>query len=456
VRRPAAAALLIGAGALSGPARAQPVIDRELDAYRLNVRSETHIRLYERSLLPGPAGAIVRSHRLLPIYEYASLRADDLDLPWRQDSLDVELRAWGNTTLGELEADRRIDGDLQTASVRYRQDLSWVRIGRQHFAGGAARYARFDGAAAGIGSELGLGAEAYGGLLVLPRWSANGYHQLGSAADTLLRNPEAVPEPDRADHWLAGGRISYASDWLDAGLSFHEQHERLGLTRRNLGADASFDGWDPVSFGGSAILDLDATDLADAHVWAEASPLPRLDVSVHYEHAQPALFLSRQSVLSVFSTDRYDELGVLAGYRAGARWRLEGGGFGQAFSDGRHGGRGELSARVSVDRADNTVLRVAYVRVAEPNNGYHSIRDSLRQRLQSDLVATAEAYVYLYDDPILGQSSSLVGAGTLEWWLEPQLSVLGGASLAHSPYALADAQAIVRVVYDFWREGAPR
>jgi hypothetical protein len=424
-------------------AAAQPAPDRGSDALHVSAESETHLRLFQRALLPGAAGAIVRSHTLLPVTEYVSLRA-------RDGELDAELRAWGTATLGELEAERRLDGDLQTASVRYGSGASWIRLGRQQFAGGAARYSRFDGAAAAVGTDAGVGLEAYGGFVVLPRWSADTYHQLGSAAD-LRRNPDALPEPSRSDHWLAGGRLSYAGERFGAGLSVHEQHEREGLARRNLGADATAE-LSPVRLGGSAIVDVDATDLAEARAWAEATPLEPLDVGLELEHVEPALLLSRQSVLAVFSTDRYDELGARAAWRASRSIGLEAAGFGQAFSDGSTGARGELSARAALDRGERTVVRVAYSRVLAPDNGYHALRDALRRELTRDLVGTAEAWVYLYDDSILGHRSSIVGAATLQWWFLPQASVLWGASLARSPHAAADAQTQVRLSWSLARE----
>lgn len=446
------------------PAFAQePTRDKATgDRYSVAVRSETYLQLYERALLPGPAGAVVTDEHVAPIHQYISLRAIDLDAPWREDSLSVELSGWGGVTVGDLTGFRspeatvghRVDGDLQAANVKYTHDGVWLRLGRQHYAGGAARYARFDGLSAGGQLDMGLGLEAYGGLAVLPRWSQRpGYHHLGSPSDTLLRDPEAIEQPDRVGHWLAGGRIYYHSTNVDGGASFHEAHENSGLAHRNVGVDARVTPFDEALLGGIAILDLDSTRLADARAWGEIALFDPLDVGVEYLHAEPALFLSRQSVLSVFSTDAYDEAGGRLRYRPKDWLHLEGSGFVQLYSEDT-GVRGEVAARLTPNDWRTTAFRIGYTRVQAPENGYHSLRNTLRQGITDDVAATAEAYLYFYDEAILERDSSRVFAGTVQWWAAEQLRVMWGASLASSPYAALDAQTLVRLAYGI-EEGAP-
>lgn len=449
-----AGASALAAGALSTalPASAEPG-DTSLDSPQVVVRSETQFQLYRRALLPGPYGAIVSTETGAPVVEYASVYAAGIDAFGTKRALDVELDAWGSATFGRAGEDRRMDGDVRAANVRYRSGPAWVKLGRQLFAGGAARFARFDGLSAGGTLPIGLGAEAYAGLSVLPRWNLRpGYQQLGATADTLLRDPNALPDPERSGYWLAGGRVYYDSHELDAGVSFHEQHEDSELAHRRLGLDARYDFSSKLSAGGNGILDLDSgarTDrrVADARVYAEYTPSERYALDLEASHSQPALFLSRQSVLSVFSVDSYQEAGGSISYRPWSLLRLTGGGFIQRYSSDDSGARGELAVRVTPDRAGRTLLMVGYTRVQAVENGYHSLRNSVRQRILDPLVATAEAYLYFYDDAIRGQSSSSVYAGTLRYSFARDLSVMWGASLARSPYAVADTQTQLRLVY---------
>jgi len=446
-RRLLGSSLLAAGLSLSAPAAAEPH-DASDDGAEVLVRSETHFRLYQRALLPGPYGATISEELAAPIVEYVSVSANDLDAPWQKRSLDVELDVWGSATFGEAGANRRMDGDVRNAFVRYRSGPAWLRLGRQSVAGGAARYSRFDGLSAGGTLPFGLGLEAYGGLTVLPRWAARpGYHQLGSPVESLWRDPSALPEPERAEHWVAGGRLYYDSSRFDAGISAHEERERGELAHRNLGLDLRADLTRKLSLGGAGVMDLDSTRIADARGFAQYSPFRVLDLEVEALHAEPALFLSRQSVLSVFSTDAYDEAGGSVRYRIWRHLTLSGAGFVQLYSDDELGQRGEVTARITPGQTDRTVILTTISRVTAQETGYRAMRNALRQRITPVVDASVDAYHYFYDDPIRGYDTSRVYAGTLEWRALRQLSLLWGTSFAQTPHAASDLQTQLRVRY---------
>jgi hypothetical protein len=430
--------------------RAEPIRDAERDdRYDFWVHSETHAELFQRALLPGPNGALVSRTTALPLNQYLRLRVQDLDVPWQNDGLDVEFAAWGQLWLGERDTERSFDGDVQTANVRFRKGPFVLRLGRQHVAGGAARYARFDGVEAEVDLGVGFELQAYGGFSVLPRWDARpGYAYLGSAADSQLRAPNAQPEPDRASYWQSGGRLAWANATGRAGVSFHEQRQQGGLSRRNLGLDAQASIGE-ASLGGSAIAELDARRLADARLWVDARLWRLFDGSIEYLHAEPALFLSRQSVLSVFSTDGYDEAGASLAAPVAPRLAFEAGAWAQIYEGHRTGGRGELTARMLADRSRTTLVRVTYARVQAPENGYHSVRSSLARKFLPRLTGTLEAYGYLYDEPIRGYRTSTVYSTTLGFRPNQVLGIVWGTSLSRSAYARLDAQTQLHLTCDF-------
>jgi hypothetical protein len=154
-------------------------------------------------------------------------------------------------------------------------------------------------------------------------------------------------------------------------------------------------------------------------------------------------------VLSVFGTDAYDEIGGYATLRAARALRLEASGFLDVYVQGRAGSRATGAVRMSPDDAGRTVARVEYGRVQTPDNGYHSIRISLTQRLSHSIDATVESYGYFYDRAIRGVRTSSVQSGTVSFPVERCLRVLVGASLLQSPYARLDTQAQVRLEYSF-------
>jgi hypothetical protein len=401
--------------------------------------------LFRRALLPGAAGSLIETDTASPLHEYISIRAQRLDAGPLRDGLDLEVAAWSRLWPTESELEPPIDGDVQTAFATLRLGPAFARLGRQHIAGGAARFARFDGLT--VGAELGHGLEieGYAGLTVLPRWDSRpGYHHLGSEADTLLRDSEALGRPDRAGHWLSGARFGYRSPAFSGSASFHEQREGGDLARRNLGLDARARA-SGASLGLSTILDTDALRLSDARVWADLAPIDALSLSIEYLHTEPALWLSRQSVLSVFSTDRFDEAGGSAALALSRAIRLEGAAFLSVYDAGRPGARSEGTLRLVPD--ERSLVRLSYVRVLAPRNGYHSLRTSLSRRLLMATVGTLEVYGYFYDHAVQSYRTSSVYAATLSRQLSEPWSLLLGGSFARTPYAGLDAQALVRLSY---------
>ncbi|HTQ06957.1 MAG TPA: hypothetical protein VMI54_24030, partial [Polyangiaceae bacterium] len=416
------------------------------DRFSLTARSETDVRLSRRALLPGPNGALVATETNAPVYEYLLVNARDVDSPWNADAIDLEFAAWSRVWPTASSFERPFDGDVQTANAAYHAGPAWVRFGRQQIGGGAARFVRFDGASAGAASS-GFSLEGYGGFTVLPRWDERpGYHELGTAENALLRYP--APAPDRTGEWLAGGKLGYATSQASGSVSFHEQHAEHGLEHRNLGLDCGFRPFELTSLGASALVELDSGRIALARAFVDATPLPPLDLDFEALHAEPALLLSRQSVLSVFTTDGYDEFGGTFALRTLSWLRFEGQGYFEAYQGERPGARGELATRLALDRAHDMHVRIAYARVLAPTNAYDSVRVSLGRRLVGRLAATLEAYGYFYAMPIEGYRSSSVYAGTLSYHAFDSLGLLLGTSIAHSLYASLDAQALLRVTVD--------
>jgi hypothetical protein len=419
-----------------------------VDRYRLDARSETYVELFKRALLPGANGTLVTSETAVPITEYLSVNARRVDAPWQKDSVDLEFSAWGQLWPTSSDYERPFDGDVQTASVKYDGGPAWVRLGRQQVAGGAARFARFDGAMVGAGKGDGFFAEGYAGYGVLPRWNGQpGYHHLGAAEGDLLN--DTGPPEERGSNWLAGGRLGYTLPNVTGALSFHEEHETGGLARRNLGIDAGAQPFDEASVGVRALVEMDSVRFANLRFWIDSTPLPALSLGAELSRAEPALLLSRQSVLSVFSTEGYEEAGGSFSVRALSWLRFEGNGFVEAYDDAGPGARGELATRIATGRALPTFFRVAYARVIAPENGYQSVRVSLGRALTRDIGSTLEAYGYFYDEPILGYTTSSVYSATLTYRVSDPLELLWGGSLASSPYAAFDAQTLVRATYAF-------
>lgn len=425
------------------PAPKQTTLVRE-DRAVVTAQSETYLQLFRRALLPGSHGSIVTADWGSPITQYLFVRARDVDAPWRQDSIEIEVGVWGQVWPTEARFERPFDGDIQSANLAYRAGPLLVRLGRQLVAGGAARFARFDGLAASAALPAGLSLTGYGGWAVLPRWDGlAGYHRLGIAERELLMAP--LPSLSRAEHWLSGARLGLHQEWLSGALSFHEQREAGGLERRNLGVDAAANLGERAQAGGSALLELDQRRLAEARAWLELRPWHGLAATLEGLRTKPALLLSRQSVLSVFATGAYDELGGTASWRALSWLRFEGHSYVELYEVGRPGARFEGGSRLDLEDPKHTSVRLAYGRVLVADRGYHAVRLALSRHLTPRLAGTLQAYGYLYDVPVLGFSSSAAYSSTLDYALSEAVDLLWGASVFRSPYARLDAQAVLRL-----------
>ena len=132
------------------------------DRFSVSGQSETYVQLYRRALLPGQNGQAVPTETAAPVTEYLFANARDVDAPWQKDAIGMEFAAWGRVWPTSTSLERPFDGDVQTASVRLDAGPAWARVGRQQIAGGAARFARFDGVMVGA-RQSGFFVEGYGG-----------------------------------------------------------------------------------------------------------------------------------------------------------------------------------------------------------------------------------------------------------------------------------------------------
>ena len=424
------------------------------DRFSVSAQSETYVQLYRRALVPGQNGQYVPTEQAVPVHQYLFANARDVDAPWQKDSIGLEFAAWGRLWPTDSSIERRFDGDVQTASIRLEAGPAWARLGRQQIAGGAARYARFDGVMVGARYRS-FFIEGYGGFTVLPRWNDQpGYHHLGSAEDTLL--VYRPPTPVRGNYWLTGARLGYQSTHVSGSLSFHEQQMTGGVDRRNLGLDVGAQPLNQASLGASALLELDSLRFASARLWLNATPHPRLDLGAEILHMEPALLLSRQSVLSVFSTDGFEEVGGTLTAKVLSWLRLDTNGYVEAYRGTGPGARSEAAARIAFGSEYPTLVRIGYTRVIAPKNGYQAMRVSLSRKLSRCLSSTLEAYGYFYDAPVAGYTTSSMYAGTASYQVTDPLEIMWTASVAQSPYAALDAQTMLRATYRFDAAAKPR
>ncbi len=300
-------------------------------------------------------------------------------------------------------------------------------------------------------SKLGLDLSGYAGWTVLPRWDARpNYQHLGTTSDSLVTSADQLPNSDRSGNWMMGARVGYSANRLgEIGLSVHDQQENHELGRRDAALDLHFFPSTVVDASGRALMDLDSRSLADTFLGVSIHPSRDWDIATEYRRVIPTLLLSRQSVLSVFAVDRFDEVGGELRYHVTPRILLFAGSFVEWLQGEGVGSRTRGGAKIYPDDAHRLLIQFAYSRVIEPENGYNGTRISVAYRLTNPVTLTAEQYTYLYDVPIRGMRTSSVQVGTASWRFQRQWELMLGGSLFHSPYAALDAQTMLRLAYTY-------
>lgn len=412
-------------------------------------RSNTYARLLRRATAPGPGGSIVTTERQLPVVQHVSYWASGVDTVFGADTASMEVTGWQSADGLGREAG---ETDVQTAYLTLHSPRSapavWASLGRQTRAGGAARFARFDGISAGVSPVSALSLRAYGGYRVLPRFDqAPGYHHLGASSDVLQSAPAMLEPLDRNKYSVVGGDVRLDVSHLHAALSIHDETDNGAVGRRNLGFDVAAQPLEKLDFGGALLLDLDSLRWSNARVFIDYFATQRWEFGGQYVRAEPALLLSRQSVLSVFSTANYQEFGLQSRYRFTEHLSLTGSAFAQDYDDSGPGARftGEFRAATTGRKA--LIFFTGYTRVSTFDSGYHSARAALSKEIATELTGTLQSFVYLYDVPIRDKQTSMSHAVTLDYGLSDTWSILWGASLSNSPYAEFDAATQMRLTY---------
>jgi hypothetical protein len=343
-------------------------------------------------------------HTVVPLYELLSLRVADLRIPFVRD-VRVVVSMWGAVDPGDPPEERTADGDVDVAYLEARVDRVRVRVGRQLLPDGVGRVLSFDGARAEALVAGPFGISAQGGLPVTPRFGV-----------------------DRGDA-LGGARAFWrGSIDAEAGLSFLHVQDDGRVARQDLGVDARVGRWAAITATGLASWSLAEMRLAEAELAVAWQPWPALRLVADGTRLAPDLFLPRSSIISVFSDETRDEAGVSAAFRPG-KLRLYGEGRVISVEAGE-GGRAALRA----EWREPWWLGGAEVRrYAVPDGGYAQARLFGRARLRRGLGASLDLDLYVLDEEVNGETSSLTATAAATWERGPWRASVAGV-IASDPF----------------------
>ncbi|HSD20351.1 MAG TPA: hypothetical protein VLC54_09950 [Anaeromyxobacter sp.] len=289
--------IALGLALLAGPAVRADTVD---------VSSTTLLTVGEQTR-GGVRGETPELVTVAPAYEILNIAARDVTNPIARD-LQLVISTWGSYEL----ADRRWDngtssdvtGDVVTGylSGRLLDDVLTLRLGRAHVMTGVARMIQLDGGEAIVTLPYGVRFSGYAGVPVSQRFtSRSGVRSWNPVAGDLAYGGRA------AWYYAMPG---YAGRGLDVGASANVVQNDGDPVRQEVGADFRLQ---PLArnltvsgFGAFSLYD---ERFSEGNLAVSYTILPPLHLTADWRYTAPDLFLSRSSILSVFSAENRNDFG---------------------------------------------------------------------------------------------------------------------------------------------------
>ncbi len=238
----------------------------------------------------------------VPLYELLNVNANGVKTPYAD--FEIALSTWGSADLADVrfwqngaQVGDHFTGDVNVGFVRadfFHRTFS-VKLGRQMVGDGVARNVQIDGGEARLALPGGVGLSGYAGLPVAPRFATRG-------GDLAVGDIRAT--------FTAGGRASWQyPGLLEVGVSYAQATDHGDPSRQDLGADFRITPHRLVNFTGSSFWSLYDGRLGEAAFAAQILPLRQLQLTLDYRHVLPDLFLPRNSILSVFVSEKRNDIG---------------------------------------------------------------------------------------------------------------------------------------------------
>lgn len=361
--------------------------------------------VYAFGTAPSPAGLVVLSGQAKPS-------------SWA----DAEAVVWMGT--GEQQGSDKPTGDVLVASVRLREPRGWgeLRLGRMLVTAGAIRPMLLDGANAFGHIPKGPTLQVFGGVPVLPGFSAQAYD------------------------WAAGGRVSQRiGDVVSAGVSYLQRRGAGFIQFEELGFDASTSPVRWLDAAGEVAIDLLHTDVASAR-GSVAARLGPLRVEGFALHRDPSHLLPATSLFAAIGDVPSTQGGLTLALRAAPRLDINAVGSAD-YIGGDFGGRASLHAVLRLDdRGDGALGFEARRQWAPADASWTGGRLSARIPIAYRFRAAAEVEIVVPDVPN--------GRGDVWPWgllslgyspkFAPWLDLAGGMEASSSPTRIAALAGIFR------------
>lgn len=375
-------------------------------------------------------------YSLVPLYEMLSVSARDIKNPL-SESLELVVSTWGAANLGEKPwwngraNSGALSADLNLAYLR----AGWANrgfvlsLGRMNVVEGVARMVQLDGLSLALQLPAGFGVSAYAGSPVSARFSTRG---LPFDANPITGDV------------AAGGRLSWTLPGvLDVGASAAWVSDHGDASRQDVGGDIRITPIRALAVVGYADYSLMAKALAEGSGSATVQISKVVSVSADYRYTVPALFLSQNSILWVFSDSTRNDVGANLHLALG-RWAVEAG-YTELLTDSGNGPR--VGARATWHPTTHATVgaELAYLDIPENKYVYGRIFGALEMKR---FTATLDLQDYSFDKQVNGEKNSFLGTASLAYAIGSGWSAAVAGTGGVTPYYSQRFDVLAKIAYN--------
>jgi hypothetical protein len=430
-----AAALL----AAAGPVRADTV----------DVSSITLLTAGEQTRGGGP-GVAPELVTVVPAYEILNIAARNVTNPVAND-LHIVVSTWASYELADPRWDNGTDsnltGDVLTGYVsgRLLDDVLMLRLGREHVMTGVGRMIQLDGGEAIVSypvGPLGLRVSGYAGVPVSQRFATrSGVRSWNPVAGDLAYGGRAMFS------FAPGGGVSGRG--VDVGASVNFVEDDGEEVREEVGADLRVTPSRDLTVSAFGAYSLFDERFSEASTVVQWTAMPRLHVTADWRYTAPDLLLSRNSILSVFSASRRNDVGAGVTYEltreidVGASYHL-------SVEPGEEEGEDYFGNNAGAELAwhrGRTAAGVELFFLDSLENGYLGSRLFGRQDF-GRFFAAADVLGHLFREEVNGEDFAVTGTLSAGVELVKGFSAVVAGRAGMTPFLEQSFDLMAKLVYD--------
>lgn len=428
----------------------------------------TTVVLAGQQLRGAPTGETPGLDTVVPAFELVTVSARDLRNPLFEN-LEVVVAGWGSYDLADVRwsagTSDHLTGDLTTGYVRgqlFHRALT-LRLGRASVAAGSGRMLQLDGGDLLLRVPGGVSLSAFAGSPVAQRFrtraGARSWNPAGGDLAYGGRLGWSLPLPGASGRGVDVGVSAVVVE--DGALTVRDlanpgntRSDTGGTVRKDVGFDLRVQPVGAVVITANGTWAMEAERLAELGVAVLWTANQKTFVTVDAKRVAPDLFLSQNSILSVFTDTERTDLG------GGVRYQLT-----EAFSLGAdyhalleptgEGSKTELgheaAARAEwehgVTRLGGEVSWLRTQGLGAEENGWVGARVFGRRELGRAFVA-GDAQVHSFQQEINGNKLALTGVLSAGYALGGGWSAVLAGRAGVTPFLEQQADLMVKLVYN--------